>query len=533
MSKKNNLFKNVSTPIRAKLIFISSVFIILTLGIATVLEIGINKENIISIAKENIIKANRHIAMEISYNNPLITAQYPTFVINTDGTLIWDWNNFFIENGINTAHLDFIQTILNGSERNGHLLIESDFGNLKIRSEPEDFDLRVWEKIKSTFELYINKAKSFLAKYDIITLEPKKEKLINAFAAFIKLDNLNAVVITCMDLDDIYKDVFALIRRNIYIAIGMIIIASVFLSMLSYSFTNPLSSLFLTAKQIEDGQFSQKINVKNKDEIGILASEYKKMCAALQAFFKFTNREIAVKTARGDLKPGGVTKHGSILFSKVRDMNSRLEHFSQVFGFESSGKVINWLNNYFSQVIDCVEKADGVMDNFAGDAVIAHWGVAGSAGSPRKDAFNCVKAALMMRKAVFFLNKERKAGDPENPALYFGCGVNSGTVAAGQLGNGKFMTYSAVGTAVDIAKEMEELAMQNGVDILISEDTWRLVGDLFLTDEFPAVKVKGREKPVRLFAVINFTGELKGPQNIDELRSILNIEAPVVDLEEL
>lgn len=138
-----------------------------------------------------------------------------------------------------------------------------------------------------------------------------------------------------------------------------------------------------------------------------------------------------------------------------------------------------------------------------------------------------------MRKVIFYLNKERKAGDPESPPLYFGCGINSGTTAAGQLGNEKYMEYTVVGDTINIASRMEELAMELGVDILISEDTWRLVGDLFSTDELPAVKIKEKEKPVRLFAVINFTGEQKGPQTLDEVRSILGIKPQTQDLEEI
>jgi adenylate cyclase len=51
-----------------------------------------------------------------------------------------------------------------------------------------------------------------------------------------------------------------------------------------------------------------------------------------------------------------------------------------------------------------------------------------------------------------------------------------------------------------------------------------------MTEEMPSVTVKGKEKPVRLFAVINFAGEEKGPQSIEDVRGLLGLEEPVLEL---
>lgn len=538
MGKKNKMAGKASSPLRVKLNLISCLIIIVTLCIVTLLDIGIFQKSIVSIAKEDNIKINRNLALEVLFSSDNLysifnSAQQQSFMISTDGTVLWHGNASLAEKKVNVSNVDFIKSVSNSFVKNGQFHTESYFEVLKTEREPKDIDMRIWKIIKDKTIFFIDKAKAFLASYDIIAIQLKAEKKTSAFVAYTKLDALNAIVITYIEDDEIYGNILALVRRNIYAAIALIIVFSVFISLFAKTFANPLKSLSLAAMEIKEGKFLHKIDVKNKDEIGILASNFKEMTNALNVFFKYINREVAVRMAHGDIKPGGITKQASILYLKTRDFSSKQKQFSQFFGFESSGKIINWLNNYFSQIIDCVEKSDGIMDKAAGDALMAHWGVAGSAGSPRKDAFNCVKAALMMRKNVFYLNKERRAEDQENPRLYFGCGINSGSVAAGQLGSEKFMDYSAVGDTVDIAAEMEELAMQFGVDILISEDTWRLVGDLFLTDELQAVKIKEKEKPVRLFAVINFTGELKGPQNIDEVRSIIGIEAVAQELEEL
>jgi len=129
------------------------------------------------------------------------------------------------------------------------------------------------------------------------------------------------------------------------------------------------------------------------------------------------------------------------------------------------------------------------------------------------------------------MNKDRKAGDPGNPSIRIGCGINTGIVTAGQLGSNMRMEYTVIGDPVNLASRIESLTKPLGADILISEDTWALVGDKFITEEMPSVTVKGKEKPVRIFAVVNFMGEPKGPQTIDEVRDLLGI-APV-DLEKV
>jgi len=165
------------------------------------------------------------------------------------------------------------------------------------------------------------------------------------------------------------------------------------------------------------------------------------------------------------------------------------------------------------------------VDKFIGDAVMAHWGTAYTLGSPQKDAHSCVMSALMMRKALYEMNKGRSDDDKGNPPIRIGCGINSGIVTAGQLGSEQRMEYTVIGDPVNLASRTEALNKPLGTDILITENTWDLCGEHFITEEMPPVKVKGKEKPVRMFAVVNVK-DAKGPQTLADVRELLGIEAP-------
>ena len=347
------------------------------------------------------------------------------------------------------------------------------------------------------------------------------------YSAFTKLNTGGCIVITNIEYDKVFEGIAATTRRNIYLTCGVLFISIMFIWFFSKTISIPLKALAVAARSIEGGQFEQEVMVKGRDEIGVLGHSFGRMSSALHIFGRFTNRELAVKAMRGEIKPGGLPKHATIFFSDIRGFTEKSETFTKVFGDDASDKIVFWLNNYLSRMVECVEKTSGVVDKFIGDAVMAHWGTAYSSGSPVKDAFNCVKAALMMRLEVYKINRARKnPDDPGNPLIQIGCGINTGIVTAGQIGSDLRMEYTVIGDPVNLASRVEALTKPLGADILISEDTWRLIGDRFITEEMPPVTVKGKEKPVRIFAVVNFSDTNKGPRTLNDVRQLLGIEAP-------
>jgi adenylate cyclase len=192
--------------------------------------------------------------------------------------------------------------------------------------------------------------------------------------------------------------------------------------------------------------------------------------------------------------------------------------------------VVEFLNDYMTRMVDCVDKTGGVVDKFIGDAVMAVWGAPVSMGSPARDAFNCVKAALMMRLALLRFNRGR--GGDKKPRIRIGCGINTGDVVAGQIGSSRRMEYTVIGDAVNLASRTEALNKPLGTDILITENTFALIGKQLITEEMPPVTVKGKEKPVRMFAVINFRpapGFDPKPATLAELRRMVGIPVPDMD----
>jgi len=351
------------------------------------------------------------------------------------------------------------------------------------------------------------------------------------FIANTKIDTGASIVLTSVEYKKLFEGIEATTRRNIYLTAAVLCLSILFIWFFSKTISSAMKTLSTAAMRIESGKFDLDLKTKSRDEIGYLTTSFQRMSSALNIFGRFTNREIAVKAMRGEIKPGGLPKHATIFFSDIRGFTEKSETFTKLFSHGASDKIVFWLNSYFTQMVDCVEKTNGVVDKFIGDAVMAHWGTAYSAGSPAKDAFNGVKAALMMRKALVQLNRQRRPGDPGDPPICIGVGLNTGVVTAGQLGSDLRMEYTVIGDPVNLASRLEALNKPLGTDILISEDTWNLIRNYFITEEMPSVTVKGKEKPLRVFAVINHVSVTSGPKTLNDVRELLGITPP--DLEKI
>jgi len=410
-----------------------------------------------------------------------------SFLINDKCDLLIHSDSVLLLSGVNVADFDFIRDIQESSDRNKQQLImaEFDFGDI-----------------------------------------PKKAAQKAYYTAFTKLAYGGCIVVTGIEHDKVFEGITAATRRNIYLTAAVLFISIMFIWFFSKTISVPLKTLAAAARSIEGGIFEQQFQLKGHDEIGLLGASFHKMSGALQIFGRFTNREIAVRAMRGEIKPGGLPKHATIFFSDIRGFTSLSENFTKAFGDKASDKIVFWLNNYLTSMVDCVEKTGGAVDKFIGDAVMAHWGTAYTAGSPRKDAFNCVKAAIMMRHALIALNKSRAKNDPGNPPIKIGCGINTGIVTAGQIGSELRMEYTVIGDPVNLASRVESLTKPLATDILITEDTFNLIGGSLITEEMPSVTVKGKAKPVRLFAVVNFVEAKGGPRTLAEVRKLLGVEAP-------
>lgn len=349
------------------------------------------------------------------------------------------------------------------------------------------------------------------------------EKEGDFFGAFTRILNGELITVTTISSDIVYEAGRSTFIRNIFLSCAIFFLCIMLIWFWSKSISRPVKELAAAAGRIGNGEYEVQLERKRKDELKILTDSFVKMGRGLaererlkDAFGRFTNKEIAEKAMRNELSLGGENKNVTVFFSDIRSFTAMSEKLTPE-------QVVEFLNEYMTRMVKCVDATGGVVDKFIGDAIMAVWGAPVSAGSPKDDALNGIKASLLMRKELYDLNKEREAKGLI--PVHIGCGLNSGDVIAGQIGSEKRMEYTVIGDTVNTASRTEALNKPFHTDVLITENTWQLVKDEILVEEMPGVKVKGKTDKLRMFAVIGFKDSTKFT-SYKQVRALLGVSEP-------
>ena len=196
--------------------------------------------------------------------------------------------------------------------------------------------------------------------------------------------------------------------------------------------------------------------------------------------------------------------------------------FSDIVGFttltESADPeaLVKQLNEYLSRMTAAVFESGGTLDKFIGDAVMAVWGNVRSLGLA-EDAKSAARAALAMRSELQKLN-ERWHGEGIVP-FKIGMGINQGEVLVGNIGSQEKMDPTVIGDSVNLASRLEGLTRTYGVDILVGPTAGDLIRDSFHLRSVALVRVKGKTKPVEIFALIGAKNDPGDPEFLQRLET--------------
>jgi adenylate cyclase len=196
--------------------------------------------------------------------------------------------------------------------------------------------------------------------------------------------------------------------------------------------------------------------------------------------------------------------------------------FSDIVGFTSMTEsadpeaLVKQLNEYLSRMTAAVFEHNGTLDKFIGDAVMAVWGNVSSRGVV-EDAKACTRTALSMRRELQALNK-RWEGEGIAP-FHIGIGINHGDVLVGNIGSQEKADPTVIGDAVNLASRLEALTRTYGVDILVGARASELISDEFNLRSVALVQVKGKTKPVEIFALLGAKKEPGEPEFLQRLET--------------
>ncbi len=188
---------------------------------------------------------------------------------------------------------------------------------------------------------------------------------------------------------------------------------------------------------------------------------------------------------------GGKKREATIFFSDIRGFTSFTEK-------HRPDETIMVLNEYFSTTTEIINKNEGNVNKYIGDAVLAVF-----EEPPEYRNYSATDKAVTagMDIQVRFELLIKKWKKEIDPALNIGLGIGiaKGRVIAGTIGSEKRMEYTVIGDAVNFASRLCSLAAAG--EVIIGEDTYNAVEDVVEVDQLPPVKVKGKTGTHNIFRV--------------------------------
>ncbi len=224
---------------------------------------------------------------------------------------------------------------------------------------------------------------------------------------------------------------------------------------------------------------------------------------------RYMTKEVADKLLEGGETALGGQRHvASVLFSDIRNFTTIAEKMG------SPEEVVSMLNEYFTIMVDVIFSYNGILDKYIGDAIMA---VFGAPFSSIQDADHAVQTAVDMMRALTEFNNKR-TGERKDP-INIGIGINTGDLLSGNIGSLKRMDYTVIGDGVNLASRLEGINKHYGTNILISEFTFRQLNNSYRCREAGLIKVKGKDKPVGVYEVLDHHDRVSFP-HMDEVLTI-------------
>ncbi|MDP1534438.1 MAG: adenylate/guanylate cyclase domain-containing protein, partial [Rubrivivax sp.] len=156
----------------------------------------------------------------------------------------------------------------------------------------------------------------------------------------------------------------------------------------------------------------------------------------------------------------------------------------------SAEETVALLNAFFAEMIEVVDRNNGIINKFLGDGFLALF------GAPLADpsaATNALAAARGMLDAVDAWSRDRPA-----QALRIGIGIHIGEAVTGTVGSPQRKEYTVIGDTVNLAARLEQLTKETGSRLLVS-DAVRDAAQIDGATDLGPMAIRGYDEGVRVW----------------------------------
>lgn len=226
---------------------------------------------------------------------------------------------------------------------------------------------------------------------------------------------------------------------------------------------------------------------------GSLRRQFEKSVAAAVARDRITNLfgqhvspAVVDRLLAAQSDPPSEMREVCVLFLDIRG-------FTAMTRQRPAGETVALLNDFFAEMIDIVDRHNGIINKFLGDGFLALFG---APLADSKAAANALAAGRSMLEAVDRWNTLR----PQT-TLRVGIGIHLGEAVTGTIGSPQRKEYTVIGDTVNLAARLEQLTKETGSQLLVSGSVHHATTGADGATDLGTLPIRGYDKEVQVWRV--------------------------------
>ncbi len=292
------------------------------------------------------------------------------------------------------------------------------------------------------------------------------------------------------------------LHKTIAVSICILILFILLIVAFSKRISKPIIKISNHMNQIQKMNLDFKIkNDSRIKEINIAQNSLIALQAGMVSFKKYIPAKLVNMLIDNgqEAKIGGEEKELVIMFTDIKNFTTIAEEINP-------SELTIHLSDYFDHLVRIINKYEGTVDKYIGDAILVFWGAPNDVENPYSKASEC---AIEMQREIAKLNDNwRKTG---KAIFETRIGLHCGKTLVGNIGSSERINYTIIGDTVNLAARLESINKQYGTKIIISDAVNQKIGKNFKTRLLDNIAVKGKCDSLKIFELQNY------PQK-DELR---------------
>ncbi len=272
---------------------------------------------------------------------------------------------------------------------------------------------------------------------------------------------------------------------SVIVTLPAVISASLHLAEAVMERLRPLSAAL---KAVGEGQRALQVEEAGSRDFIEVNQRFNTMVAALargermeRAFGVYVSGHVLerIRSQHGEAAIPASLRDATVFFADIRGFTSISERLPPE-------AVVGFLNRYFARVVQVVDRHQGYLNKFIGDAVVVVFN--GPMDQP-DHAARALACALELQDEVRAMNAAHAF--PEVGELRIGIGVATGPMVCGNIGSATQMEYTVIGDTVNLSARLTSHAGPG--EVWANEQAVAQLPQGLVATALPPLKVKGKD----------------------------------------